>query len=111
MPKIVEIPKQVVVEVEKDRPVLVPVKDHEQEIALQNIISRLVEGISKFKKQEIEKVFDSEILDIFFVEFDRVRPFDTLEKCIKVVLGKEVDEKAEQKDEEEVKDYLQSRWK
>ena len=38
------------VEVDRDRPVLVPVYDHEQEIALQLIISKLVEGISKFKK-------------------------------------------------------------
>lgn len=51
MPKIVEVIKEVVKEVDRDRPVLIPVFNSEQELCLELIIHDLVAGISKFRKE------------------------------------------------------------
>lgn len=70
MPKIVEKIKEVFVEVEKTRPILVPVFNSEQEVALELIIHDLISGISKFKREDIQKNFDQGILDLFNIEFE-----------------------------------------
>ena len=69
MPKIVEKVKEVFVEVEKDRPVLIPVFNSEQETALLLIIKDLISGLSKLKKEERERILDKELLNIFAAEF------------------------------------------
>ena len=69
MPKIVETIKEVVVEVEKDRPVLIPVFNSEQEMALELIIHELISGISKFNEKDINANFDQSILSLFNIEF------------------------------------------
>lgn len=69
MPKIVEKVKEVFVEVEKDRPVLIPVFNSEQETALLLIIKDLVSALSKLKKEDRERILDKELLEIFAAEF------------------------------------------
>lgn len=57
-PKIIEVPKEVEVIVERDRPVLVPTKDTEKEVALMTIIEQLIAGIRLFRRDEIKKNFN-----------------------------------------------------
>ena len=69
-PKIIEVPKEVEVTVEKDRPVLIPTRDSDKEIALMSIIEQLILGIRKFRKDDIKNHFSEDILKIFFMDLE-----------------------------------------
>ena len=56
--------------VEKDRPVLIPTKDTEKEVALISIIEQLIAGLRNFRKEDLKKNFSEEILNIFFMDLD-----------------------------------------
>ena len=69
-PKIIEVPKEIEVTVERNRPVLIPTKDSDKEMALMSIIEQLILGIRKFRRDEIKNNFNEDILNIFFMDLD-----------------------------------------
>lgn len=69
-PKIIEVPKEVEVTVEKDRPILIPTRDSDKEVALMSIIEQLILGIRKFRREDIKNNFNEDILNIFFMDLD-----------------------------------------
>ncbi len=56
--------------IEKDRPVLIPTRDTDKEVALMAIIEQLISGIRKFRKEDIRQNLNEDMLNIFFMDFD-----------------------------------------